>query len=162
MTGDDVAITFEQMNVQTASKNVYSFATRKDMIKKSEVACVGTQTTGVVNQAAAEFATPETCKENGNEDADTPTKRRKLTPSDENVCRKCGISFSSKMDDDYDSTWVNCSRRGCTYWVHMYCLGLEVDDCDNNVFERTVRYYCSKHNPHPLPRAKSSLAKKRL
>ena len=47
----------------------------------------------------------------------TPTRKRRKTstPNMENTCRKCNVSYRTKMDDDYGSDWINCARRNCTY-----------------------------------------------
>ena len=52
------------------------------------------------------------------------------------------------MDDDYGSDWINCARRNCIYWAHLYCLGFEVKDEDMDTFTRVTKYYCPTHNPH--------------
>ena len=91
----------------------------------------------------------------------TPTRRaKKSTPSNENVCRKCGIAFDSRMDVEYDSRWINCCQRSCTYWVHLFCLGIEVEESKIPTFEKSVKYFCVKHNPHALPREKSLVSKR--
>ena len=66
--------------------------------------------------------TPEVaCCSKSFQGGSTPSKKRKhLTPQERNTCEKCKIIYGSRMDDEFDSVWINCNRRGCDYWVHMY------------------------------------------
>ena len=136
------------------------------IMKQQHVAC-GTQTQELdcstldsINestfQESSSNQTPQTST------PQTPTKRRKKssTPNMENKCRKCNVAYQTKMDDDYGSDWINCARRNCIYWAHLYCLGFEVKDEDMDTFTRVTKYYCPTHNPHTLPRPKSLAAKK--
>ena len=36
---------------------------------------------------------------------------------------KSAIVFDSKMECKTDTIWINCSKKVCTYGVHLKCLG---------------------------------------
>ena len=151
-TGDDVSITFFQ-TTNNKNRQVYKYATKKELVAGKKFSNATTQTTNSQPEVSEDEDEPGLSQSIESSTPATPSsKRRKGTPTDRNVCRKCKLVYNSKMDDDYDSLWINCAHRGCEWWVHMYCLGINVADKDVDNFESTVKIYCPTHNPHQLPR----------
>ena len=58
----------------------------------------------------------------------SPTFKKRKISGDQNRCRKCNIIYGNKTDDHMDSVWVHCEQRGCSYWVHLRCLGFVIQE----------------------------------
>jgi len=43
-----------------------------------------------------------------------------LNPDQCQICKR-----TSSLDTDLMSPWVKCDNKGCFYWCHMICLGIE-------------------------------------
>ena len=77
----------------------------------------------------------------------TPSKKRckdsSTTPESDNICRKCRITYGTKMDDEYNSLWINCGIKKCHYWAHLKCLGFVPKVEDNDDFMDSVNLFLS-------------------
>ena len=148
-TGDDVSITFYQA---TAKKSVHRFSTKKEYIMKKESRTVSVQTEANVDiPTPSSPSTPQLSVSLSTQDStpctSTPSKRakRNLRQNDPNKCAKCSIKYGTKMDETYDSVWVNCESKNCQFWCHMKCLGMH---CSNEaMFSESVKFFCKTHNP---------------
>ena len=73
---------------------------------------------------------------------------------DENTCQICSIEHGSV--DDLDFPWIGCSSKGCKYWIHLICLGIE---CLQENLKFIGKYWCPMHNKNKLVKAKRKLLK---
>ena len=143
---------------------MFRYGTSHSLAKRPEKRDCSSQTVAVASTSNVSVTPDVACcsKSAPGESESTPLRKRKKqsTPQDRNTCTKCKIVYGSRMDDEYDSPWINCNHRGCDYWVHMYCVGLVVKESDMLTFE-VVKFYCPQHNPNKILRPQS-VAKKRL
>jgi len=86
-------------------------------------------------------------------------KKKSSTPENSNNCQKCWLKYGTKMDDSYNSLWVNCNIKKCTYWVHLKCLGFFVKDDDNKDPIKNLYFLCPAHQ-EKQPTPKNILRKK--
>ncbi|XP_057308062.1 probable basic-leucine zipper transcription factor S [Hydractinia symbiolongicarpus] len=70
-----------------------------------------------------------------------------------NMCHICEIEH----EKDLDSTWVNCNRRNCDYWVHVVCVGIDISD----KWLKNLKYFCPTHNAVRVTAARKRLFKKK-
>ena len=152
-TGDDISMQFFQ-STNNKNRSVYKYATKKELVMEKKHSSASTQTRSVCDDEPGP-STDDSVNMSSSTPSTPSAKRQKGTPNDRNICKKCKLVYNSKMDDDYDSLWINCAHRGCDWWVHMYCMGIDVRENNIQDFESIVKVYCQSHNPHPLPRPSS-------
>ena len=75
-------------------------------------------------------------------------------PLDVNTCQKCKTVHAT--DKDLDSAWVGCNKKGCNYWIHSICIGVEADR-DGEALSLREKFWCPKHIKKPLIGAKRKL-----
>ena len=85
----------------------------------------------------------------------TPSGKRKKASVNRNTCRKCLTVHDSETDNKYNSMWINCSQRRCDYWIHAFCLGIVVEETNEEEFAKLFYFFCPSHNPKQLPRPKA-------
>lgn len=157
-THDHVAIQFLQ-----STKNgveVHSYGTTPELAAKGDsiMTNVENNTTPLNTQ---ENSMPVILnKEAAASTSITPTKRKKPleTTGESNICKMCNISYGTKLDNDYNSVWINCSLKNCHYWVHLKCIGIELESDIEDKFLRKMKFSCPLHQSNP-PKPKYFLKK---
>ena len=161
-TNDNVAIQFYQSTTKSKSADVYRYATKPGLAMRTATVSSAVQTELPTNEMLT--STPDVSLvglPSGSRSEEStlasPSVKRKKLASNRNICRKCKISYGGCMDNEYESIWINCEQRGCDYWVHLNCLGFVVKEEDEEIFSKTVKYFCCSHNPKKLPKRRSIL-----
>lgn len=162
VTGDDVLVEIRHNVTPPVTRR---WSTNQEMFSR----CNSNSSSTTITSPSSAITSP--CSSVANMDptsaptTSTPSSRRKKKNDpkkmNRDVCQKCLTIYGSRTDNEYNSLWVNCAKRKCDYWVHAYCIGLVINEKDEEKFDSTVKYYCPPHNPMSLPRPKS-LLKKRL
>lgn len=77
--------------------------------------------------------------------------RPRVQRPDTNKCRICSAEYMSAADEEIDSLWVQCSRKGCSFWVHCVCSGIfyKSTKAGRKALEKWAEnhFFCSKHMP---------------
>ena len=161
-TGDDVAIQFYQSTKASAAAT-YRYGTQPGLACRPSTASKAVQ--AVNSTSSSPTSTPnsnlnESLQKNSASCSSTSTPsvcRRKKNSVDRNTCKKCQIPYAGRMDNEYNSLWINCEQRNCDYWVHIACLGLVVTEEKEQEFSENVKFFCQTHNPNKIPRPRSIL-----
>lgn len=110
-------------------------------------------------------------KKNDDHDAQPSSSqpaKKKQKKNDENACAICGIQFNSAADNAMTySYWLQCqytskkgkgkgkggstSSKGCTYWVHSFCVGVYYPRTRSGRFAldrwSPAHFFCPQHFP---------------
>ena len=63
-------------------------------------------------------------------------------------CMVCKRVYESREDQKFrkgkmrKTTWVGCEKKGCKYWVHAECGGLDIGPKDNI---KNLPFFCFQH-----------------
>lgn len=161
-TNDDIAVQFYPST--KTGPGVCRFATSPELARKTAVSTKSTETCGGFANVTPSATSPTVevagpSKKN-NANITTPSKKSpSTTPENSKSCRKCRLSYGTKMDDAYNSVWVNCNTKKCDYWVHLKCLGFALKDEDNPNPIEELLFFCPSHQER-LPKPKRILKRK--
>ena len=155
-TGDDIVVHFIQ---STKDGKKSTFATKPDLVKKEEKRSIGSQTLTDHTDHTTTDAPSTSTTPTRSYVSPSKSKVNSSTPENANTCRKCQVRYGTKMDNQYGSMWINCDRKGCSYWAHLKCLGFVCMDEDEEKLNKIVKFYCNNHLGN-LPRSKNILKKR--
>ena len=107
------------------------------------VSDVNISNTETVTDLELLLATPSKC----NQVSVNKLKTKSLSKKSPNHCRICEVKHGSKLDNDYDSPWIDCSANKCEIWLHLYCLGFMTEDGS----DVKADWFCRNHQPRKPP-----------
>ena len=146
-TKDDITITFHPSTQKPSS----IFSTIIGDARNKDTRDMGSQVMLIQSTPSLPTMTSTPNRgspESGSECLSTPSKRKKRsTVADRNKCRKCQLQYGSKMDNDFNSIWINCDQITCDYWVHLACLGFMVGQDEEESFTVMAKFVCPAHIP---------------
>ena len=163
VTGDD---SYLELHQSTKSKEVRKYSTSIPLMTKRLAALNISPAVNVMNRTISSEALSSPANTSiataPSPLVSTPSGKRKRETYENgvNTCRKCKVRHGSRTDNQFNSLWTNCNQRRCDYWVHLFCLGVVVQEKDEDKFCKLFDYYCPSHNPKHLPRSSTFTKKK--
>lgn len=72
--------------------------------------------------------------------------------SGKDICKICKIRHGSTEDNEYNSLWLKCCKKYCSWWAHAKCNHIyfpntPAGQADLDRWSKN-RFFCSKHMPN--------------